>query len=341
MRRIPSISLVALAIGVVAASLLLDGCGRRFNTFGENTLTACSDGTDNDGDGLVDCADSDCLTFCAGPTCGDGICDVVEDCVGCENDCGPCPAGCGDGTCDATEDCASCSPDCGACATCGDGTCDPGEDCTSCAGDCGSCPPGCPDGTCDATEDCSSCPADCGTCGPVCGDGLCDVGETCSSCVSDCGSCGPVCGDGLCESSETCSSCSSDCGTCGPVCGDGICEVTEDCTSCSADCGPCGGSCPGPFAGAGSNGGSGASCLANYTFDAIAGNSYTISTCANFTGDTYLVVSGACTCSNDDACGLGSECTCVATTTGPVDICASTYNTTSATWEYTITGMCL
>lgn len=103
------------------------------------------------------------------------------------------------------------------------------------------------------------------------------------------------------------------------------------------------GVCPGPFSGSGSNGGSGATCLANNTFTAIAGNSYTISTCDSYTGDSYLVVSGSCSCSNDDtggACGLGSTCSCTAASTGVANICASTYSTSSATWSYAITGTC-
>jgi len=47
----------------------------------ENNATACADGIDNDGDGLIDCADSDCISFpnngCS--TCSDGrsFADVV------------------------------------------------------------------------------------------------------------------------------------------------------------------------------------------------------------------------------------------------------------------------
>jgi len=74
------------------------------------------------------------------PFCGDGTCDVGEDCSSCAEDCGACPAFCGDGTCDFVEDCTSCPEDCGACPSfCGDGICDVDEDCASCGLDCGTC----------------------------------------------------------------------------------------------------------------------------------------------------------------------------------------------------------
>ena len=89
--------------------------------------------------------------------------------------------------------------------------------------------------------------------------------------------------------------------------------------------------------GSGSNGGSGASCRASYSFSVVAGRTYTISTCGSYSGDPWLRVSGACSCSNDDACGLGSSCTCTATSNGTATICASTYSTSAASWRYTVT----
>ena len=84
------------------------------------------------------------VTF-PGHYCGDGACDIDEDCDRCPADCGECgeePEKCGDGTCDVGEDCTSCPDDCGECPTpapCGDGTCDFDEDCLSCETDCGTC----------------------------------------------------------------------------------------------------------------------------------------------------------------------------------------------------------
>ena len=40
------------------------------------------------------------------------------------------------------------------------------------------------------------------------------------------------------------------------------------------------------------------------------------------------------------SCGVGSSCACVATCTGPVDICVSTWGGACADWEYTVTGTC-
>jgi hypothetical protein len=71
----------------------------------------------------------------------------------------------------------------------------------------------------------------------------------------------------------------------------------------------------------------------------VAGRTYTISTCGSYTGDPYVVVSGACVCTNDDSCGLGSSCTCVARSTGTATLCASSFSTASATWNYVVTSL--
>lgn len=71
---------------------------------------ACTDGLDNDCDGSADCADTDCLTDPACLICGNGVCQVGEDCVTCPADCegtdsGP-PADrfcCGNGTLEEAE----------------------------------------------------------------------------------------------------------------------------------------------------------------------------------------------------------------------------------------------
>jgi hypothetical protein len=63
---------------------------------------------------------------CAPSTCGNGTCDVGENCSTCPGDCGAC-TGCGDGVCiKGVEDCVTCAMDC--CAT----IC---TESTSCAGD--------------------------------------------------------------------------------------------------------------------------------------------------------------------------------------------------------------
>lgn len=80
--------------------------------------------------------------------CGDGICDYDE--WNCPQDCNP--EYCGDGICNGVDDCSTCPDDCGACPPpyCGDGVCNGGESCSSCSGDCGFCPDG--HATCDGWD---------------------------------------------------------------------------------------------------------------------------------------------------------------------------------------------
>jgi uncharacterized protein YkwD len=85
----------------------------------------------------------------AGPVCGNGLCQMGEDCSSCMEDCGECPEvppGCGDGECSGEgETCGTCADDCGPCPdpepACGDTVCDAGENCSICFEDCGECPP--------------------------------------------------------------------------------------------------------------------------------------------------------------------------------------------------------
>ncbi len=49
----------------------------------ESSLAQCTDGIDNDGDGLIDCADPDCKKACDGiDTDGDGVPDYLDVCEG-------------------------------------------------------------------------------------------------------------------------------------------------------------------------------------------------------------------------------------------------------------------
>ncbi len=189
---------------------------------------------------------------CAEPICGDGMCNGVETCSNCEQDCGSCNTSyCGDGTCDANESCGTCEVDCGPCTElyCGDYLCsaEKGETCSNCEQDCGSCNTSyCGDGTCDANESCDTCAQDCGSCPtPFCGDGICEAArdENCTTCEKDCGSCNTsYCGDGTCDANEASGTCPQDCGTCpAPYCGDGICDASigENCATCEQDCGSC------------------------------------------------------------------------------------------------------
>ncbi|WP_375765795.1 hypothetical protein NR798_29310 [Archangium gephyra] len=58
----------------------------------------------------------------------------------------------------------------------------------------------------------------------------------------------------------------------------------------------------------------------------------------NWWENTYLKVTGACSCANDDACGYGSACTCTASTSGYVTVCASSNGASSASWNYTVSS---
>ena len=78
----------------------------------DETGLACGNGVDDDCDGSLDCADSDCSAepSCASACNGDGVCDPGEDCVSCASDCAGRSNGrprdrfcCGDGVTDNAE----------------------------------------------------------------------------------------------------------------------------------------------------------------------------------------------------------------------------------------------
>ncbi len=115
--------------------------------------------------------------------------------------------------------------------------------------------------------------------------------------------------------------------------------IGSDLGSSSQDFSPGGGVCQSGLSGSGTDGGSGAVCHQRYTFAVVQGRTYTVSTCGRSSGDTFLVVSGDCNCSNDDGCaGGGSACTCTATSDGIAVICASTFGSATASWSYSVTG---
>ena len=143
---------------------------------------------------------------------------------------GFCTAWCGNGVCEVDEDCTNCPEDCISSATnpsCGNGVCEPGngEDCISCPVDCagkqvgtanrqfccgdgdGNKPVGCQDERCNTNEY-----ACINTTEPYCcGDGICEGAEDSINCLVDCPE--PVCGDVNCDAGEDQCSCPKDCGT--------------------------------------------------------------------------------------------------------------------------------
>jgi C1A family cysteine protease len=225
----------------------------------DNETDLCTDGVDNDCDGAADCDDPDCDSepVCL---CGNGVCDPVEDCNTCPNDCigGGSDAGCGNGVCEPAvgEDCRSCPNDCAGRQTgkpskrfcCGDDVGCVDSRCTSDGYACGSTPVPfcCGDNVCEGAEDSYNCEIDCGA-PPYCGDGSCDEDEDVCSCPGDCGA-PPTneagsCSDGIdndCDGAADCDD--GDCET-DPAClcsqrGD-PCSVNSECCSNRCNRGKC------------------------------------------------------------------------------------------------------
>ncbi len=98
-----------------AALLVATGC-QAFASFDtpKESGAQCNDGLDNDGNGLIDCADPSCKDTASCSGCGNCVLDPGEQC----DDCNLVP---GDG----------CSPGCmiETAPTCGDGVLDQGEQC--------------------------------------------------------------------------------------------------------------------------------------------------------------------------------------------------------------------
>jgi hypothetical protein len=96
----------------------------RFRYASNEPREQCELAVDNDGDGLVGCADPDCWTVCT-PLCPPG------------QPCDPAAPKCGDGVCNtALENCRNCPGDCTCTPVCGDTFCDGGETHATCPGDC-------------------------------------------------------------------------------------------------------------------------------------------------------------------------------------------------------------
>lgn len=137
---------LAIMVCIISISLLLGGCvtGEAKGGVANDAATKaeCGDKIDNDGDGLVDTADSGCVDKkdTDESDCGDGVCEGDEECNACVADCGTCGPMCGDAECNGDETCETCPADCGDCLPeCGDSVCEGDETCGTCEEDCGVC----------------------------------------------------------------------------------------------------------------------------------------------------------------------------------------------------------
>jgi cysteine-rich repeat protein len=189
----------------------------------------CQDQSDNDGDGFIDCNDTDCskVSFCIAPFCGDGLLDAGEECDdgsqnsdtspnACRVDC--VLPDCGDSVIDSGEECDDGnniqSDGCHLCTIitfklCGNGALNPGEECddgnlSSGDGCSNSCkievPPVCGDGQIKGQEACDDGNINAGDgCDNTC---AIEAGFACFGAPSVCS----ACGDGVALPNETCMS---------------------------------------------------------------------------------------------------------------------------------------
>ncbi|MFH2005946.1 MAG: kelch repeat-containing protein [bacterium] len=254
------------AITLIGALFLLQGsaCGDDDGATPENGSLSCQDGLDNDGDGLIDCNDPDCLvqSWCAANQetlamqCSDGIDNDNDGFIDCEdpscsvNDfCENC-AGCRIGpTCfdsgirNPANQCQTCKPESSTDAwTDNDGAgCDDGSYCngadTCAAGACSqhSGNPCTANESCDETSFCT-CPGcriagECildGTVNPNNGCQVCDQATEDATWTDDDGA---ACDDGTyCNGTDTCSG-----GACGAHTGD-PCTAPETCDEGGEQC---------------------------------------------------------------------------------------------------------
>ena len=186
MRTLKSVILFA-----AACMLALPACGDDEDPKDDPKVEICDNNKDDDGDGKVDCADTDCAahaackakecqatetkcgsTCCtAGQSCDNGVCKDPQQCQSGQSPCGTncCNAGqtCDNGTCKDPQQCQAGETECG------DDCCTAGQVCNS-----GVCEPeqqGCQDGE-------TACGEDCCVAGETCQDNVC-LGEVVGDCT--------------------------------------------------------------------------------------------------------------------------------------------------------------
>ncbi len=250
--RLSSIALkvTACCVAMTLTTLVIPGCGDDSGVGQEKT---CDDGLDNDGDGQIDCADSDCLTAevcdaseidCGDEFDNDGDGDIDCDDSDCAGDAACVETACDDGLDndgDGQTDCAD--SDCLGTAACGESDCDDGSDndndgdidCddSDCEGD-----PACIETNCTDQLDND------GDGDTDCADSDCEVETVCGATEFDCtdgfdndGDGDIDCDDSECADLESCNmnclevlGCAQDCGTdlaCVQGCSAGACPSGE------------------------------------------------------------------------------------------------------------------
>ena len=193
-----------------------------------STEADCGDGTDNDGDALVDCADPDCATSAlCGENCTDGIDNDADgriDCV--DTDCAADPAcleDCADRRDNDRDDLIDCAdPDCAA----------------ACVEDCGDTLDNDQDGDADCAD--FDCELDCDE---DCENGVDDDGDDLRDCADEeCVGlpiCVEVCGDGRDNDADGLTDCEDgECvedPSCDEDCGDGDDNDLDGLTDCEDD----------------------------------------------------------------------------------------------------------
>ncbi len=193
-------------------------CSTSTCVYGTCSSENCTNGTDDDSDSSIDCADMmscgaspSCTNLangaycnmgyqCASGTCTSGLCASGggggENCSNWSDDDSDSTIDCADSDCSTDPSCTNLAEGnyCSTGTQCASGTCSFGM-CTAASSD------NCGDSTCSSIdfETSSNCPSDC-----YCGNGTCDSGETSYACSSDCGGSSDCSTDSDCSPGYSC-----------------------------------------------------------------------------------------------------------------------------------------